>query len=177
MRAVGVWVGGAWLMGASMAVAADALYIDCGSSPEEAVLAVPAPASQFARIACTRFGHILKPATGWQWRVPGQSGSRFFPAQRTYSLPQTTGNQMFFRSVDVRELSTVQAHERWHLLEKGLPTVEAPQRALEIEAINNQRGRYTLVLFDNGWGVSCNSVCRAEMAFQVVSDQGRRLVW
>jgi hypothetical protein len=150
----------------------------CQGAPTEAVLAVPAPADKLVRVACTKWGHMLAPATDWMWTKPGGISPVFFPAQMVQSGPKDSGHRDHFREIRARELSAKQALEKWQPI-GALFGEQSPAdlRALEIVAINQDRQAHTIYLFSKNWGYACTPECSVATAFLLIHRERRPVSW
>lgn len=172
----GWWVSIALLL--PLPVSAQDITISCDGSPEQAVLAMPAPADRFLQIVCTRYGHIVNPVPGWLWTVPGTMIPQFYPAQMVTSDPQTVGNTVYFNEVAVRPLSGEPAARKWSLLAELFDAADdAPSKVLEIVATSSMGESHTLYIFPNHFGYSCSPDCRAENAFLMINENGEDVSW
>jgi hypothetical protein len=157
--------------------AADGIEIPCADSPPSAVLQVPKPADRFLHVLCSKYGHLLAPTVGWFWTQPGTYNPLFFPAQMVRENPKDSGHSFNFSSITATALTGTLAHDKWAVLAGIFPKEQAPDKALEIIAINNSGETHTIYIFPNTWGYSCSPKCRKENAFIMISEKKEHPEW
>lgn len=151
---------------------------ECAGAPPEAQLSVPAPADKLAKVACTKWGHMLQPTPDWLWTKPGGITPLFFPAQMVQSSPAASGHEDYFREITVRELVREDALEKWRFI-SGLVGAQLPEglKALEIVAKGKANTGHTIYFFNTNWGYACSPECKVEHAFLLVHRRGLKLSW
>ena len=157
---------------------AESLEISCEGSPEEAQLSVPGPASKYLHIVCTKYGHILHPTEGWFWTQPGGFSPVFYPAQMVRTDPQESGNEIYFKSIEVTDLNSALAAEKWEQLGMGFDQNEPPpQKAMEVVASTSTGSSHTIYVFESGWGWSCSPSCENKTVFLMLSKPRQEVTW
>ncbi|MEM6985760.1 MAG: hypothetical protein AAF499_04395 [Pseudomonadota bacterium] len=88
--------------------AADPLFGSCESSPDEAVLEIADDTvAQYARVACTVFGHIVMPTERYFWSFYGDVAPVVLTAQNDGpdAELQAVFNEVYFTSIESGALS------------------------------------------------------------------------
>jgi hypothetical protein len=157
---------------------AESLEIPCEGSPETAQLSVPAPANKYLHIVCTKYGHILHPTEGWFWTQPGGFSPVFYPAQMVRSDPEESGNEIFFQSIEVTDLTPELAAKKWGQMEMSFdPSDPPPQKAMEVVASTSTGSSHTIYVFEGGWGWSCSPSCESKTVFLMISKPRQEVAW
>ena len=158
---------------------AEDIHIDCSAINKQAQLQVPKPANKFARVACTKYGHAIEPVKGRLWNgVDGAVNPIIFPAQLVEINPNVTNNDVYFRSLSVKEFVGKEAKKKW-LMEDVMRNVQATdvKKALELVALSSQGGRHIIYFFDNGWGYGCSPECARGRPFKILNGGEEPASW
>lgn len=157
------------------AKAADAFFASCSGSPREARLELPSPAKEWAKIGCTRFGHILMAQDGWFWGQTPTPNPAFLPADLLNSRKmREVGNNVYFKDFKVRQLAESEAVKRHELFHKwmGKERTSIYPEVWELVATNESGKSLTLNVFkrpsEGGWGIACVPECDRMKPFVIV---------
>jgi len=159
----------------TIAHAAESFFISCDDSPEEARFELPAPAKEWGKVGCTRFGHILMAQDGWFWGQAPAPKPAFLPADllNTTQMRQV-GNKVYFKEFRLRQLSEAEAQSRHELFYKwmGKERTSIYPEVWELVAVNESGKSLTLNIFkrptEGGWGIACIPECGKMKPFVVV---------
>jgi len=86
--------------------------IDCAGTAKEAQLSIPnQDVSKWAKVVCTRYGHIIAPADGFAWTTYMTLVPIVLPAQKIENNknPKEIGNSAFFTSITAKKLNKEEA--------------------------------------------------------------------
>ena len=103
----------------SVTTNAGSFFIDCKTSPKDAKLELPAPANEWAKIGCSKFGHILMAQKSWFWGLSPSPKPAFLPADilNTRKM-RNVGNTIYFKQFEIKKLTGKAANERHYLFHK-----------------------------------------------------------
>ncbi len=73
-------------------------YISCNGSSSTAIMQLPDPLGRWGRVACTKYGHVIDAATGWQWTGPK---SAIVLSSQLADTLQELGNAVYWQSMTV----------------------------------------------------------------------------
>lgn len=159
-------------------VRAEGIEISCDTSPKEAKLSIPAPASRLVHIVCSKYGHLIHPVKGWLWTRPGGFSPVFFPSQWAKTNPAEVNNNSYFKSITVHELNTDKSKNKWAVVGSMFDDEEQTDlKALEIIAVNNNDNVHTIYVFNNGWGYGCSPECNSTNSFLLISQNKQKVSW
>jgi len=159
----------------SVTANAGSFFIDCKTSPKEAKLELPAPANEWAKIGCSKFGHILMAQKGWFWGLSPSPKPAFLPADilNTRKM-RNVGNTIYFKQFEIKKLTGKVASERHYLFHKwlGKERTSIYPEVWEIKATNESNKTLTLNIFKKttggGWGIACLPKCGKMKPFIIV---------
>jgi hypothetical protein len=156
--------------------------IDCGNPPANAVVALPAPLNDWARLDCNEAGQMLAQGPDWLWRFPASFTT---PVHIPAWTPDSTGAALggrYFTRLDVAVLRGDEARR----LEEQLASEVAVYRDMATgEGKSPLREAYTLHAtndmaqsFDvhflyrsehDIWGLICVPDCASDHTFMLSS--------
>lgn len=148
--------------------------MDCRQAPAGAVIEVPRPAAAFARVFCTRYGHVLGPADGWVWTFPGSYAPVFLPAQMVRSDPLPVGHERHFTALRAEPLAPAELEARYRPLGEEVFAGARPKQlsGYRLEADSNGGGGHALYAFDTGageyWAYGCSPRCKPQRPFLIM---------
>jgi hypothetical protein len=167
----------AMLSSTSLALASDQL-VPCEKFPTAAVVSLPAPVSEWARVYCTLYGHVLAPRAPWYWVLPLALSPVNIAAQiPTEAKPPSMDSFAFyFQSIDSRELigsEAKQVDETISLTGDSYGPTRS-RRFYRVDAKNHD-GVIQSVVFristdessgnQSLWGLLCHESCRTGTRF------------
>jgi len=79
-------------------------FLSCSEAPKEAVLTLPdTNVSQWAQVACSKYGHVIVPADGYVWSLYGGFAPIAFTAQgmKQNTEPKEVRHSVHFSSITV----------------------------------------------------------------------------
>jgi hypothetical protein len=148
---------------------------DCNGSPEDAVLELPSPLSDWGRVVCTPYGHVIASQEGWIWTYPGAMAPVFVPSQMVRSGPKNLGNGSYFSRVSFDQMAldddlTVKALTA---LDSGYKASK-PSKAYKLTAKSSLGTTLSMYFFqtrDSIWGIWCDDAgkgCNSDTGFMVL---------
>lgn len=156
-------------------VAFAAPEIDCNGSPKDAALELPAPLSDWGRVVCTPYGHVIASQTGWIWTYPGAMAPVFVPSQMIRSSPKELGNSSYFSRVsfDQMPLGDDLTAKALTALDSGYKASK-PSHAYKLTAKSSLGTTLSMYFFQTGdsiWGIWCDDAgkeCNSDTGFMVL---------
>lgn len=157
------------------ATASKTFFVSCDGSPKDAQLELPSPAKEWAKVGCTRFGHIITAQDGWFWGQAPSPNPAFLPADLLNTINmREVGNKVYFKEFKLRQLSGPDALKRHELFYKwlGKERTSIYPEVWELVAVNESGKSLTLNVFkhpsDGGWGIACMPECGKMKPFVIV---------
>lgn len=148
---------------------------DCGGTPDDAVMELPAPLSDWGVIVCTPHGHIISNREGWIWSNPGGYSPVFIPSQMVRRNPEPLGNKSYFTNIVMTDVTgTPEAEAVWKLLTEKFDQSEKPEKVYFLDVDSTSGKQLSLYFFTSPGGphltgIWCpNSQCRADSFFMVL---------
>lgn len=146
----------------------DSIVISCDEAPAEAKTQLPAKLAEWAMLSCTRYGHVLRAASGWIWHNPKTNSFVRIWSQPSAGNLAESGHKNYFNSLDFRQLSPEEADAANAVLAKALGA--QPQSVADAFALTliDAQGRSQTINFvraaanirlGNFWGWVCSSPC------------------
>lgn len=148
---------------------------DCSGSPDDAVLELTSPLSDWGRIVCTPYGHVIASQEGWVWTYPGAIAPVFVPSQMVRSSPETLGNSSYFSRISFEQMPLDD-----DLTAKALVALDAgykasqPAKAYRLTAKSSLGTTLSMYFFQTGdsiWGIWCDEAgkeCNSDTGFMVL---------
>jgi len=131
---------------------------ECEGTPPDAVTTLRPPLSEWARLTCTPFGHVIEANDGWIWSNPGAYSPVFIPAQMVRQNPSPLGNASYFTRIDFVEVTGAEARSPYDSFHVVFPREAPPQRTYRLDAVSNS-GKSLRIFFleypDAPWGIWC----------------------
>lgn len=146
------------------------ITIPCTSAPDDAVLNVPAPANRWARLICTRYGHMAVAGSGLSWTFPDSAQPLFLPAQEVQDAPKEIAHQAYFADIDAWKTDFEEGvrirgeHAKFVEREAGAPEPEV----IKLRLTNQDGARHTLYILDwtsRAAGLLCLDECTRYLPF------------
>ena len=160
------------------ATATESFFASCDGSPKEAKLELPFPAKEWAKVGCSRFGHVVMAQDGWFWGQAPSPKPAFLPADLLNTTKmREVGNKVYFREFKVRQLSEPEAIKRHELFYKwiGKERTSIYPEVWELTAVNESGKSLTLNVFkrpsEGGWGIACIPECDKMKPFIIVAPK------
>jgi len=152
----------------------DSIVISCDTAPSDAVTKLPPKLSEWATLSCTRFGHVVRAASGWVWHDP--KANTFV---RIWSQPSggdlvESGHKHYFKSMEFRQLGVEEAGAANAALAAALGAKAQPVADAYTLALVDAQGRIQTVNFVRSepnirlgtfWGWACGSPCYEPQVF------------
>jgi hypothetical protein len=155
--------------------ATETFFVSCNGTSREAQLELPPPAKEWAKIGCTRFGHILMAQDGWFWGQAPTPNPAFLPADLLNSMKmREVGNNAYFKDFKLRRLAEPEALKRHELFHKwvGKERTSIYPEVWELVATNESGKSLTLNVFkrpsEGGWGIACVPECDRMKPFVII---------
>ncbi|MBW8371522.1 MAG: hypothetical protein K0M66_11225 [Thiobacillus sp.] len=152
----------------------ESIETSCSDAPAAAKIDLPSDLQKWAKLSCTKYGHVIRAAAGWVWHAP--QSNQFVrlwaqPAERDFA---EVGHSSYFTLVEFRKLSQHEAEEANQALSASLGAKpQAVSDAYLLTATDNG-GRVQTIHFvrseanvriGNLWGWSCSVPCSAPTVF------------
>jgi hypothetical protein len=184
-------VAGAWIFALAslpcsqlaMASARDHYQLlDCERLPGEAVLQLPAPAQQWARIDCRPFGQTLAQPPGYTWRYSGTFTREVIVAAIMGKTAEEGGGARYFRDASVASREGAQVADLHRTLQQQVSSYaflsgdEVPQAAHTLRLVNDVLDIITVHFMQRAggdmWAVVCTPECMPENVFVIQKLRG-----
>lgn len=152
----------------------ESIEIPCAGAPAAAKTELPSELQKWAKLSCTKYGQVIRAASGWVWHAP--MTNQFVrvwaqPAERDFA---EVGQSSFFASIEFRKLSQLEAEEANQALAASLGAKPQPVADAYALVATDNTGRAQTVRFvrseanvriGNLWGWSCSAPCTAPTVF------------
>ncbi len=145
---------------------------DCSGTPEQAVMVLPSPLSEWGKIACTPYGHIITNKEGWTWSNPGSYSPIMIPSQMVRSNPEPLGSKSFFTEINMVAVTGQQALDAIKLFEAGFDSSETAPTVYSLTVSSVSGKELGFQFFDYGdsqWGMWCNKECNPNSKFMLLN--------
>ena len=151
--------------------------LDCDRLPGEAMLELPAPAQQWARIDCRPFGQALAPSAGYTWRYSGTFTREVTVPAIMGKTAEEGGGARYFRDASLARREGAQVADLHRTLQQQVASYaflagdEVPQAAHTLRLVNDVLDIVTVHFMQRAsgdmWVVVCAPGCMPENVFVV----------
>ena len=154
----------------------ESIVIGCKDAPDKSVTQLAAPMSNWGRVNCTKFGHVIMAAEGWVWHSPMADQAVRLWAQSSAEEFSEVGHSAYFKSIQFEELAGDAAKSANETLAAALGASAQPiSHAYRLTAVNSSNETESVFLVEprsnqalgNLWGYSCNGDCTNPLVFMV----------
>ncbi len=152
----------------------ESIEINCSGAPSAAKTDFPSDAEKWAKLSCTKYGQVIRAASGWVWHAPRTNQFVRLWAQPTGPELTEASYSNYFTAIEFRKLSQSEAEEANQTIATSLGAKpQSVSDAYVLTATDNQ-GRVQTVNFvrteaniriGNMWGWSCSVPCTAPTVF------------
>lgn len=152
----------------------ESIEIACSGAPATAKTELPVELEKWAKLSCTKYGHVIRAASGWVWHAPRSNQFVRLWSQRAEPEFAEVGHSSHFTSIEFRKLSQSEAEEANQTLAASLGAkpqavadaylLTATDSANRVQTIHFVRSEAN-VRIGNLWGWSCSLPCSAPTIF------------
>ena len=152
----------------------ESIEITCSGALTAAKTELPSELEKWARLSCTKYGHVIRAASGWVWHAP--QSNQFVRLWSQGAEPEFAeiGHSSYFTSIEFRKLSQPEAEEANQALAMSLGVKPQLVTDAYVLAVTDNQGRGQTVNFVRSeanvrlgsfWGWSCSVPCTAPVVF------------
>ena len=138
----------------------------------QAVTNLPAPLERWAKIICTRSGHVITGRDGWVWLEPNNSALVVIPSQ-AFGAHVETGGSSYFTKIELTKVSGEEFEKAYEVFHTGFDPKDAKPAGyrLDVETMaGNEIRLYIFDYFTYGWGMACSKeACDASSRFVMLN--------
>lgn len=154
----------------------ESILIGCEDAPDHSVTELSAPISDWGRVSCTKYGHVIMSAEGWVWHSPIADQIVRFWAQSSAGVFSEVGHRAYFKSIELEELTGEAAESANETLAATLGASAQPiSHAYHLTAVNSSNESESVFFVQptsskelgNLWGYTCNAECTNPLVFMV----------
>ena len=152
----------------------ESIEITCSGAPTAAKTELPRDLEKWARLSCTKYGHVIRAASGWVWHAPRSNQFVRLWSQRAEPEFAEVGHSSYFTSIEFHKLSQPEAEEANKALATSLGAKPQLVSDAYVLAVTDNQGRVQTVNFVRSeanvrlgsfWGWSCSVPCTAPVVF------------
>ena len=152
----------------------ESIEISCFGSPAAAKTKLPGDLQKWAKLSCTKYGQVIRAASGWVWHSPLTNQFVRVWAQSAERDFAEVGQSVYFASIEFRKLPQPEAEEVNKTLAASLGAKPQSVADAYVMTATDNTGRVQTVNFvrseaniriGNLWGWSCSAPCAAPTVF------------
>lgn len=152
----------------------ESIEISCSGAPATAKTELPSDLQKWATLSCTKYGQVIRAASGWVWHSPLTNQFVRVWAQSAERDFAEVGQSNYFASIEFRKLPQPEAEEANQTLAASLGAKPQPVADAYVMAATDNTGRVQTVHFVRSeanvrigslWGWSCLVPCAAPTVF------------
>lgn len=152
----------------------ESIEIACTDAPALAKTEVPSDLQKWAKLSCTRYGQVIRAASGWIWHSPRTNEFIRVWAQPAEHNLAEVGQSSYFTAVEFRKLSQSEAEEANKALALSLGAKPQAVADAYVLTAKDNTGRVQTVHFvrseanvriGNFWAWACTEPCTAPAVF------------
>lgn len=152
----------------------ESIEIPCSNAPEAAKTELPSDLQKWAKLSCTRYGQVIRAASGWIWHSPRTNEFVRLWAQPAEGDLSEVGQSSYFTTIEFRKLSQPEAEEANNSLASSLGAKTQPVADAYALTTKDNTGRVQTVHFvrseanarlGNLWAWACTEPCTKPTIF------------
>ncbi len=144
----------------------------CEDTPKDAIMELPIPLSEWGKIICTPYGHIISSKEGWIWSNPGNYKPVIIPSQMVKSNPKKLDNKSYFKKIVWKQLQSKEAELAIQVFEQGFDhsSIRPNVYSMKVISISGKELGFQFFEFENNhWGIWCNNECNPNSRFMILN--------
>lgn len=152
----------------------ESIEIPCSNAPDSAMAELPSDLQKWAQLSCTRYGQVIRAASGWIWHSPKTNEFVRLWAQPTERDLTEVGQSNYFTAIEFRKLSPAESEDANKALASSLGAKPQAVADAYVLTAKDNTGRVQTVHFvrseanvriGNLWAWACTEPCAAPTVF------------
>jgi len=152
----------------------ESIEITCSDAPISAKTELPSDLQKWAKLSCTKYGQVIRAASGWIWHAPRTNEFVRLWAQSTERDFAEVGQLSYFTTIEFHKLSQPEAEEANQVLTSSLGTKPQSVADAYLLTVKDNAGRVQTVHFvrseanvriGNLWAWTCTEPCTSPTIF------------